>query len=492
MKFSFTRLFFFVSVLGILTSCLDSSSSTAVSSDGAFYSLKFSSDDSVPNIQNTSFAIANYKIGNDSVIENKDSIAYLADIDDVIATFTFNTTAGSAYVYTDKHDTIALNSGSDTIDCTRPFKVINYPSDGSSPRTYVVKVNRHKVNPSFFRWTPLDNKPDLADDMLNQKLIAANSKVYYFYNNGSSAWMQSSSDGIVWGAKTELTNFPTNSSLHNMQFFNGSFYATDKTNNIYSSADGTNWTKEPTADYQFYSLLFTYGGTLWAIVRNSSDEYRFATLAATSGAKWIVRGIIPTGFPVYDFASLAYTSRNNIPKALIVGGRTANGAAQTDTWGTENGTYWAHFSRDNKSLDTLAVGATIFQYNKRLMMVGYRTDKDSTEWRQSVDEGFSWQGVDSLVMIRQPHYVKKDYYPYHDSVASFTNYTQSKFPTVAVLNYAKFDTVPTLSDTIGALKLRHSSNNIILIGGFNKSGKFTKEVWYGKLNKLNFLRQTVK
>jgi hypothetical protein len=252
-----------------------------------------------------------------------------------------------------------------------------------------------------------------------------------------------------------------------MMQFNGKLYLTQDGVNIYSSIDGINWTKKSVADFTFKSLLYIFNGQLWAVVQSNTDNsYRFAV--SSDGNIWgMTTGTIPGNFPVKDFASVSYSSSTGKPKVLVLGGLSSSNLPLKNSWSSEDGVYWIDFSVENHTLDTLAVGASVISYDSKLFVFGLRNDKpDSTYYRVSKDEGLSWQRPDTL-RNRLP----KDY-------------SARSYQSVVVLNPMEVKGVqsPTLKQQI------LDSDHIFIVGGISGSTVFS-DIWTGKLNRKNFLRQ---
>ena len=492
MKFNFSRIIFFLSVVAFLSSCLGSSDTTSTSIDAHFYSLKFASDDSVPNLSSTSFKLVPINnSAHDSMITNIDSIAYNADINDVIATFSFKASTGSYYIYGDKDEKHALNSGVDTIDFNRkPLYVVNYLVNGKDTTEvkYLVDVRVHKADPKLFMWSKLQNTPNFHDDAINHKLLAVGDVLYYFANTGTKAFVNiSSNEGQSW-TETELSNFPMNASLTDMTVFGDQMYVAGD-GKYYRSTDGINWGEFSDADYKFSAMICPINNQLWAISKSNADsKYRFAT--TSDGLLWTIRGEIPnySTFPIKDFSVSNFTTKVGTPKVVIIGGVNSTNQALSRSWSTEIGSTWVNMSRENKTLDTLALGAAIVYYDRSLLLMGKKSINDSIHYKRSFDEGFSWFRPDSTnrVRVTDVHIYRPDS---TNKVRFGDRFTPTVFPTMAVLHpIAKPDSINDASRLIEIER----SNKLFIIGGKDAQGKFSKEVWKGKKNKLNFLRQTAK
>jgi hypothetical protein len=467
------------SIIVLLSSCLNTTDTTTVSSNPCFTSLTFASNDSIPYISTAVFTLEFDKELNDSVIVNLDSLPYQTRVDSVNPTFAFKSSAGAKLYfsadYKYKKDS-AVITGTDTIDFRNLVRVKNWASDGLKTKTYPIKVNVHKVEPQLYVWNKMSEDID-SHDATNQKAIVINDIIFYYLNNGTNAYLYKSTTGQVW-AEDQLTNFPTATSLTDMQLFNGKVFVTGNGDKIYSSSNQKDWTVKVNPDYLFKSLLFSFDGKLWAVVQSKVDSsYRIAS--STDGDVWIVKGELPAGFPVRDFAPITYSSRNGKSKVLVLGGYAADNTLLKSSWSSEDGTYWVNLSQENKTLDTLDAGASVISYDKKLFVFGRRLDNGKVHLKRSIDEGLSWQTPDTLynrlrqVVITKVSDTEKD--------TAITDLQSRIYQSVVVLK-------PHTYNSADSKDINLQSNNIFIIGGKTNSGALS-DVWKGKLNRKNFLLQ---
>jgi hypothetical protein len=443
---------------------LGTTDTTVISTNAAFSSLTFASNDSLPNISTAAFTVQYDPLVGDSVIVNLDSIAYKTRIDSfkIIPTFAFKTSSRATLFFTNGDSTVI--SGSDSVNFSLIDKVKNYATDGVTHKTYKIKVNVHKVQPELYIWNKVFSDLD-SHNATNQKALVFNNNIYYYLNDGSSTYLYTSSDGYIWTASNENVNgLPAKASLNDMILFNGKLYLSPDGSNIYSSSNGVDWTKF-SLDYNFKSFLFIFNSKLWAVAQSKTDfSYRFAS--SSDGVQWEIKGEIPSNFPVSDFTSLSFYSRVGNPKVLVVGGYSSDSTILHTSWSSEDLAYWIDFSSENHTLDTLAIGASIISYDDSILLFGERTDGITPHFKISKDEGLSWHIPDSTY-----NFLPKDF-------------KARSYQSVVVLNPKKYDAVnsPALHDEI--LK----SNRIFIIGGKINSVPCS-DVWTGKLNRKNFLRQ---
>lgn len=468
MKFTFFRFILLFSVISFLSSCLGSSNSTTVySSSPYFSSLVFKTNDSIPALHTAVFTLEYDAALNDSVIINVDSLPYKTRVDSVYPTFTFKSTSGtklyfpSGYKY--KKDS-AVVTGTDTIDFRKPIRVRNFAADGKSHRDYTVRVNVHTVDPEVYIWSKATGNLN-SIDAKSQKTISINDKLFYYLNDGTNGYLYNSTDGFNWSSST-VNNLPVNTSLADMIQFNGKAYVSGDGFNLYSSANGVDWSKNSVTNFTFKSLLFVLNNQLWAVVQSVGDaSYHFAT--SSDGSVWnMTAGTIPANFPVSDFAAVSISTPTGKSKVLVLNGLSATGTQLNNRWSSEDGAYWVDFSTENHTLDTLAVGASVISYDSKLFAFGLRTDNNKTYFKVSKDDGLTWQIPDTLRNILPADLAPRSY-------QSFVVFKAKKY------------------DNTNPEGLRNEillSNRIFIIGGKLGSTSYS-DVWTGKLNRENFLRQ---
>lgn len=472
MKFNPFRLIFSLFSIILLSSCLGTTEVTT-STDASFVSLAFKTNDSIPFISTAVFTLV------DNTIVNVDSLPYRTRIDSVYPTFSFKTTAGAKLYFPNgykyKEDS-AWITGTDTIDFRQTVRVKNWASDGITHKEYYITTNVHHVDPEVYQWKKVsDNLNSL--NTTSQKTVILNDTLFYYSNDGTNAYLYTSTDGYNWkNQSTKVTGLPVNTPLNDMMQFNGKLYLTQDGTNIYSSTDGINWTKKTVTDFTYQSLLYVLNGQLWAVVKWNKDKdniYRFSN--SSDGYYWATdtTRTVPDNFPVKDFASTTYNSTTGKSKVIVLGGHSATGSRLINSWSSEDGVYWVDFSNastvlNNKTLDTLATGASVIPYDGKLLIFGSRTDNGGSFYKVSKDDGLTWQYPDTLRNVLSSDYlaVPRSY----QSVVVF------KPKTYATENSAGLK---------GEIEL---SNRIFIVGGNLGSTNYS-DVYTGKLNRLSFLRQ---
>jgi hypothetical protein len=445
MKFYFLKFICLFCVAVALSGCLKTNEATVISSTNPrMTSLKLAGNDSIKT--------AVFTLNADSMtVENVDSLPFGTPISKAIPTFSFVSSVGAMY-YLNGSTTGKYITGKDTIDFKLPVRVINKAADNITLKEYIIKVNVHKVEPKLYVWSMLTNSVGAANPT-SQKTIYFNNKLLYFANETGVTNLYTSTNGTTWAAAT-LSGLPVNASMVNTVQLNGKLFYTQDGVKIYSSPDGASWTVADVsaADYTFKTMLFALNGSVWAITQSKVDlKYRFAS--SVDGTVWLIRTELPASFPLTDFAAVSFTSRvGNRPRAIIIGGKDKDNKVLNTNWNTEDGDYWVNFNENashSKSLDTLALGASLISYDSKLFVFGTKKDNVAvSQYKVSLDEGLTWKALDTLYN-RLPK-----------------TYTQRNYSSVVVDN----------------------SNRIYIVGGKANAAILT-DVWTGKLNSLSFIRQ---
>lgn len=473
---NFNRILFFILSIAFLSSCIKDTDPKAPSTDASFVKLTFATNSYLRT------AVFEVVPGNGiDTIMNIDSLAYGTNINALVPTLSFKSSSAVIIIYPpannkpEKKDTVYFN-GKDTINFSRMPLLRNIAADKVTTKEYILKINVHVIEPELYVWQKVGDQL-LPENAISQKTIIRNDSIFHYYTDGIQYGLKTSNDGKNWDTKT-VTGIPPTNNLNDLTLYNGKMYFTQDGFNIYSSNDGFNWVKKSVSEFEFTSLLFEFKSQMWAVVKLIADNsYRFAT--STDGDIWATTNYaIPTDFPVKDFASLSFSTRNGVPKVLVLGGVNWNNEYKRTNWSSEDGRYWINFtsaiSSGQHMLDTLDLGTSIISYDKKLLLFGY-TDKPETKnrnhYRHSVDEGLTWQVPTYRLNGLHEKEFKADTIKRNDTIIRIDTtyhvvYKPRKLQSVVV----------------------NSKKEIFIVGG--KVGSETQtDVWKGKLNRFYFIKQ---
>lgn len=449
MKYNQFKVILLSAVVVLLSSCLGTNDPVDASTDPTFVSLTFSKNDSIPKLETAVFTLEG------KTIVNLDSLPYQTRIDSVFPSFKF---ASSSKLLL--NDSVLL-TGKDTVDFSLPVRIRNYAADGETYEDYTVKVNVHQVNPELYKWSKV-TADIVTHDIVDQHAVVLNDKILYYLNDGTTVRLYASENGYAW-SNGVVANLPADAPLRQITVLNSKMYLLHGGDKVYSSTDGQNWVNtscEPFG-YNYSTLLFVLNNKLWAIAQSTTDQKSYFT-NSTDGISWnvITSAQVPANFPVRDFASVSFSTRTGKAKALVLGGYNADNVFLKNSWSTENGEYWVDFSLENKSLDSLAAGASLIAYDNKLFLFGAMTKNVGIQgnyFRQSVNEGYSWSVPDTL-NNRLPQ-----------------EYGNRMYQSVVVYKSDK-------------LNKDFNANRIFVLGGKSNSTVYS-DIWTGKLNRKSFIRQ---
>ncbi len=471
MKFYPLQIFVIVLLSIIFTACdwLDSNTTTAVSSDANFVSLRFTAANTgAAAVANAVFTFE--KEGADSIIVNLDSLPVNISIDSVIPSISFRSSHAVYAVRKDETGNIkdsVLLTRNDTLNFNNVVRFTNLASDGKTLKMYKVKVNVHTLDPELYQWYRVKDQLYTHSGSL-QKAFMLNNTIYFFNSTGLTTSLYTSVNGIDWSSRTFVNDLPDNALLRNIVVFNNKLFLIHNDSLIYSSTNGIDWTKTSLSSYNFNfkNLLYDFKGKLWALVQNKSNaEYKFAT--TEDGIVWTkYEDIVNANFPVGGYAVVSFQTRTKQPKVLIAGGYNKDGVNLNKVWSSLDGLYFVDFSKENTTYG-YRNGASIVYYENKLLLFGGEDQLGRLQpllFMQSADEGLSWKSIDITTMtVREKYtFIRND-----STLTAYKKYERRFNQSVLV----------------------DKDKNIILIGGRDSLPQTFTDVWKGRLNKSMFLRK---
>lgn len=435
---------FFLTTLGLYSCLKGTQDPTAPSNDPKFKSLRFAKNSRIPHLEKAVFTLSN-----DTLIQNVDSLPFQTRIDSVFPTFTFASSSGAYLIYKNSQnkDSLRILTGKDTVNFSRPLYLKNTSSDGSSTARYLIKVNVHQVEPELYLWKQLQSNLPILPASENQHALVFGKSVFLYVSNGSAIrlFTSSLSDMGLWKDKTaSLTGLPATAALRQMQVFNNKLYLIANENKLYVSSDGMEWTNSTLpSEFENGRILCAFANkSLIAIVRDKeSKEYHIASTA--DAQKWKRNNKLNDHFPLTGYAALNFENQLGLPKVLIAGGKPRDASLPASyIWSSENGLDWVTFSEGAKKQATISNAALVAYDNKLLMFHG----NDTIRMVESISEGFHW---------------------------NLPNKKYNSLPETC----RKRSLVSVLADK--------ENKRLYIIGG-NAQGELCRDVWTGKLNRMNW------
>lgn len=412
MKYLHHNNLFLLSLIAFFaTSCLKDSGTQLAqpSSDASVLHVAIQNSSYSPNASLAEFTIDNVS---DSIY-NLDSLPYGTKIDSLFLNFRFASSIGFII-----NDTVSespgfynTTQGSTTkhVDFTNPVKIKNLATDEETTKEYVIELRVHKVEPYKHVWSEL-NSNITAQTSDNQKAVQLNGKFFYYFGHADSNSLFTSLDAKNWQNDARLDGLPLNAKLRDMVVFNNVIYLLHNGVELYKSTNGVFWTKHNiVADtaYDYVSLLFGFKNNLWAVAKEkTSNNVRIANSA--DGINWTLSGnkIFNDNFPVSDFATTTFRPKLGREKTIVIGGYSPSGKRLNTIWSAENRAIsdtlnWLDLQNANSKIDPVS-NASVEYYGSKLLMLGGTTDThtiDTTQLRQSINEGMNWVLPDSTTNV---------------------------------------------------------------------------------------------
>lgn len=326
---------------------------------------------------------------NDGIIFNADSLPYGSIPDSVKVSISYSAPQKVEFYLYDKNGTLKQfsNYANDSAlwFASNPdarLKIVS--QDGTTTKTYRIKVNVHRVVTDTIVWKNLNETLWQGVDVKMQRTDTLNGMLKWYVQEqggriqmiekpliGNDEWSLPVAVEALDGESVDLETLYGN---------NGALFAVNrKDNTIWWSQDGLNWSERSNA-CKFVNIL----GALPAVSGANIDEYywRPETLVALvdveggyrirysedKGKTWIVRGsdkVVDADFPVSGFArpisTQAKASMGNVASRItLVGGRDRNGKLLNTVWCCD-GTAWANIANTGTSVPAMA-GASIMRY----------------------------------------------------------------------------------------------------------------------------------
>ena len=396
----YIRICLFLLSASLVGSCSNGTSTqVTLSSDPNIASFAFQAQDSFPGLSKGVFVIDNHLDADTGDIYTKDSLQYGTRISAVVPRITFSGSQVASAVFYTPCDTVSF-LGTDTIDfsCT-PVRISVISQDVKQEKWYRIRVDVHQVDPDLYVWRRSAEHIYPAEGAV-QKLCRLGGQYCLYVGNGITTSLYRTADPADWHTALAPSGLPTTCRVRDLMQAGDSIYYADGTR-LLASGDGLSFAPLFTAtEFAFVNLLFRYNNLLWALVR-ATGEPQLRLASSPDGTSWTMQqDTLPADFPVSDYATVTFTSVSGRPRAMLMGGYTADGRALNTRWNVEydGSRYrWADFSVEQPSFGALT-GISLVRYNNRLLLFGGADDQGRVRdytLMESVDEGMNWYVPDS-------------------------------------------------------------------------------------------------
>ncbi|MDR2475757.1 MAG: DUF5018 domain-containing protein [Bacteroidales bacterium] len=397
--------------------------------DAQIYGFSLSTN-KIPGLSSVRFTINQL----DTLIYNPDSLPHGTSLSKALCTLTLQY-ASAVIMAEATNDTVVWKS-TDSIDFSQPVKIRVFSYDGSTTKTYTVKINVHQQQGDAFSWKLLTDKA-LNRPITEQRTVFFRNH-YYTYIKGEQEVFTSPNDGESW-FPLEIQDFPLTADLFSLQVLDNMLCVATTDGELHISSDGRKWEKQDNTP-QIKTLLGAYNGKLLAIVEKDGKNC-FTTTNDLLTWEYSSEEI-PNSFPVAGFGAAS-----NEYGLIVACGKDSDGKLLNSVWLTNDGLSWTLLTDEKNHVLDKREGVAIVYYAECYYAFGGRKPA-----------GDDWTYV-SDVYVSQTNgvtWTKTD-------IALNDFYTPRAFASAHI-----------------------KDNKLFLFGGANNDNAWIDDVWRGFLNKLGF------
>lgn len=345
-------------------------------------------------------------------IFNPDSLPFGTEIEKVLCSITYASGMNSLEVTQDAlPDSTFYWNLSDSLDFSKPVKMVTTAYDGVAKKTYIAQVNVHQVVPDSMSWD-LYASNVFGFPVKEQKVITwgdENDEYYYMYvqaaeaSKGYSLQSSSVSNARSW-TTLSLEGLPAGEvRLSQMTEYNNILFVPTTKGALYQSVDGQKWTQVDQAPFVKTVLGAIKESGLnqpsaLAVIVDNNGTLNYAAMG--KDMKWVTGDAVPAGFPVSGFGSLS--SQNMFRESLtVVAGKDKEGKLLNSAWSTMTGTSWVLLTDMESDYFDKREGVMLSAYDDKFCLVGGidEANKAHKDIYFSRDGGVSWALSDTLTVM---------------------------------------------------------------------------------------------
>ncbi len=268
-------------------------------------------------------------------VYNPDSLPMGADVSKLTTGVACD---GLAYFYTDSTDTYELASSADSIDLSKPRKLLVASTNGVNIQSYTVRVNVHTIDPEKMYWQQMAEAPVVTP----LRVIIVDDRMLLFGLNDEGVRVLTTislADADAWSATATLSGAAID--LGSIQQLSDTLYANDNDGAIYSSADGINWSAVAIS-CPIKQLITSQQGDsrLWAVTATDSVAY------STDGVNFVAVQPLEADFPLYNISAAIYPLKTNpnILRTILTGYATDAAGSEPQVWNIlSSEKKWSHY-----------------------------------------------------------------------------------------------------------------------------------------------------
>lgn len=334
-------------------------------------------------------------------IFNVDSLPVGTDVSKVVVSIK----SDGIGIFIVAEDKDSLWNETDSLNFEKPVQFKVMAMSGVYGPIYKAEINVHKQVPDSLQWSYLGNNFDTT--IQAQKAVTLNDQIYVFaqQSNGVALTTTNINDGKSWTPLQSLSNIP-NADYSSAMAWGGKLYILADSN-LYSSINGTDWSKINT-DTKFSKLIANvysdYNHKLYAI---DTDNH---FIESEDGSTWKTNEIVPKNFPASHISYAAYplVTNKSIDRMTVMGENAITSDTTSIVWSkltTEN--KWEDYptaAYDRYYCPKLAHIAMI-HYNDQLYAFGgpgksYGKNIPAfSKFYESADQGVTWKPISKYVLF---------------------------------------------------------------------------------------------
>lgn len=419
------------------------------------------------------------------VIFNADSLPKGTDITGLIPVITYPESVSKAEIVQTggKRDgTIDyIKNPSDSVDFTGNVTLNLTAQDGTTTRSYKLKVNVHQEVPDSIIWNQvaISTLPSRNPSPRVQKTVMFKGAPACLLEEADGSFTLSTNTDIfnkTWEKKA--LNLPFTPNVRTFTGSSTSLFMLSESGELFTSADGVQWSSTGKA---WLNIIGDYQGRLLGL---RMADGKLTHTEYPEG----VEAPAEAGFPVEGYSNFVISSNKwtQTPSSMISGGRLADGTLSDATWGFD-GSVWAHI--DNGRMPALLAPTLIPYYAFRKTTTSWILNQEYNVWLCiggrladgafnsdtyiSFDNGVHWKKTEELMTL--PDFLPK--MAYSDGLVFSAPYSAS---------LSADWTKTRISYEIDGLEIKWDCPYIFLFGGIDATERLCDTIWRGVLARLTF------
>lgn len=353
------------------------------------------------------FAANDYRFYIDQIkreIYNPDSLPLGVDVSKVVAAISAKN-AGVIGIRNADNDAVKYFNSGDSLDFTKPRKVVVFNNAGTGMNTYTVRVNVHRQDGDAFNWcSQTKNEPKLGE-LAAMRLLANGEDLYVFGNKGSEAKIYTAARKVADKWREITPNIRLTSDFYRQVVLQGKTFYGYHDGQVVKSADAKNWSVVSTVALK--QLVGASNAKLYALTENHE-----IVVSADGGATWQAETLSPSNalLPEADLNFAVQPSKTNAgANQLFMAGTTGK---RVSLWGkveendekAENQPWTSYTpSAENRFALPNLTNLQVVKYGDALVAMGGAGKGENSgvkafsEIYGSVDGGLTWKKHATLV-----------------------------------------------------------------------------------------------